>query len=117
MHPHTIELMETNTNTPEAKQPASAGCHPTTCSPSLLTPRTDLAIEDMTREGWDDLSELCRDLEIKLRSALGALAASRTNASLIQSLLYGSDGDCGAVRLASQIEDWCNEGLFPENAK
>jgi len=26
--------METNTNTPEAKQPASAGCHPTTCSPS-----------------------------------------------------------------------------------
>ncbi len=26
MHPHTIKLMETNTNTPEAKQPASAGC-------------------------------------------------------------------------------------------
>ena len=26
--------METNTNTPEAKQPASAGCHPTTCSAS-----------------------------------------------------------------------------------
>ena len=24
--------METNTNTPEAKQPPSAGCHPTTCS-------------------------------------------------------------------------------------
>ena len=29
--------METNTNTPEAKQPASAGCHPTTCPlPSQL---------------------------------------------------------------------------------
>jgi len=26
MHPHTNKLMETNTNTPEAKQPASAGC-------------------------------------------------------------------------------------------
>lgn len=24
--------MKTNSNTPEAKQPASAGCHPTTCS-------------------------------------------------------------------------------------
>ena len=34
MHPHTIKLMETNTNTPEAKQPPSAGCHRTTCSPS-----------------------------------------------------------------------------------
>lgn len=32
MHPHTIKLMETNTNTHEAKQPPSAGCHPTTCS-------------------------------------------------------------------------------------
>ena len=32
MHPHTIKLMETNSNTPEAKQPASEGCHPTTCS-------------------------------------------------------------------------------------
>ena len=35
MHPHTIKLMETNTNTPEAEQPASAGCHPTTCSASF----------------------------------------------------------------------------------
>jgi hypothetical protein len=26
MHPHTIKLMETNTNDTEAKQPASAGC-------------------------------------------------------------------------------------------
>ena len=26
MPPHTNELMETNTNTPEAKQPTSAGC-------------------------------------------------------------------------------------------
>jgi hypothetical protein len=26
--------METNTNDTEAKQPASAGCHPTTCSAS-----------------------------------------------------------------------------------
>jgi hypothetical protein len=26
--------METNTNTPEAKQPAGAGCHPTPCSES-----------------------------------------------------------------------------------
>ncbi len=34
MHPHTIKLMKTNSNTPEAKQPASAGCHPTTCSAS-----------------------------------------------------------------------------------
>jgi hypothetical protein len=36
--------METNTNTPEAKQPASAGCHPTTCSPSLI-PLKDTRIE------------------------------------------------------------------------
>jgi hypothetical protein len=28
--------METNTNTPEAKQPASAGCHPTPCSAFLI---------------------------------------------------------------------------------
>lgn len=28
MHPHTTKLMETNTNTPEAKEPASAGCIP-----------------------------------------------------------------------------------------
>lgn len=28
MHPHTNKLMETNSNTPEAKQPASAGCIP-----------------------------------------------------------------------------------------
>jgi len=26
MHPHTIKLMETNSNDTEAKQPASAGC-------------------------------------------------------------------------------------------
>lgn len=32
MYPHTIKPMETNTNTPEAKQPASAGCHHTPCS-------------------------------------------------------------------------------------
>ena len=32
MHPHTNKLMETNSNDTEAKQPASAGCHPTTCS-------------------------------------------------------------------------------------
>jgi hypothetical protein len=38
MHPHTNKLMEINTNTPEAKQPASAGCHPTTCSPSSFFP-------------------------------------------------------------------------------
>jgi len=31
--------METNTNTPEAKQPASAGCHPTTCSRLVLQRR------------------------------------------------------------------------------
>jgi hypothetical protein len=35
MQPHTNKLMETNTNTPEAKQPASAGCHPTPCYLSL----------------------------------------------------------------------------------
>ena len=40
MHPHTIKLMETNTNDTEAKQPAGAGCHPTACSPSD-TPETD----------------------------------------------------------------------------
>lgn len=28
MHPHTIKIMETNTNTPEAKHPPSAGCIP-----------------------------------------------------------------------------------------
>lgn len=33
--------METNTNDTEAKQPASAGCHPTTCSPRIPTPITD----------------------------------------------------------------------------
>jgi DnaJ-class molecular chaperone len=32
MHPHTNKAMETNTNDTEAKHPASAGCHPTTCS-------------------------------------------------------------------------------------
>jgi hypothetical protein len=30
--------METNSNDTEAKQPASAGCHPTTCSPSSMLP-------------------------------------------------------------------------------
>ena len=40
MHPHTIKLMETNLNDTEAKQPASAGCHPTTCSPSSVPPGT-----------------------------------------------------------------------------
>ena len=34
MHPHTIKLMGTNSNDAESKQPASAGCHPTTCSES-----------------------------------------------------------------------------------
>ena len=39
MHPHPENFMETNTNTPEAKQPASAGCHPTPCSPlEILEP-------------------------------------------------------------------------------
>ena len=28
--------MDTNSNTTEAKQPASAGCHPTTCSVSWM---------------------------------------------------------------------------------
>jgi len=33
-----------------------------------LTPRTDTAIENMIREGWDDLSELCRELEMECNS-------------------------------------------------
>ena len=48
MHPHTTKLMETNTNTPEAKQPASAGCHPTTCSSSSELPY-DSNTNDRTR--------------------------------------------------------------------
>ena len=42
--------METNTNIPEAKQPASAGCHPTTCSVSYLQ---DLA------EMWEECGRVC----------------------------------------------------------
>ncbi len=40
--------MKTNTNTLEAKQPASAGCHPTTCSRSFdgLLDSLDAWIED-----------------------------------------------------------------------
>jgi hypothetical protein len=57
------------------------------------------------------------ELETKLRSSLGALAASRTNASIIQSLLYGADGDCGAVRLASQIEEWCDAEISSHNVR
>jgi len=46
MHPHTKDnnmpeytLHDYDDN--EAKQPASAGCHPTTCSPSSDTPKSD----------------------------------------------------------------------------
>ena len=50
MHPHSIKLMETNTNTPEAKQPASAGCHRTTCCASFW------------RAGWErKLNEMVAD--------------------------------------------------------
>lgn len=35
-HPHPENFMNTNTNNTEAKDPASVGCHPTTCSPSLM---------------------------------------------------------------------------------
>ena len=37
-----------------------------------LTPRTDTAIENMIREGWDDLSELCRELEMECDSRKAA---------------------------------------------
>jgi len=65
--------METNTNTPEAKQPASAGCHPTTCSPKWIyhycavsQPRnigetcyTDgIATRDKPIITWEDYMEL-----------------------------------------------------------
>ena len=54
MHPHTIKLMETNTNTPEAKQSASAGCHHTTCSASWLEKLGgfQLTVDGKELKGW-----------------------------------------------------------------
>lgn len=54
MHPHTNKLMETNTNTPEAEQSASAGCHPTTCSASEFHRRyKEWVTSDPSAKRWD----------------------------------------------------------------
>lgn len=46
MPTHTNKIMETNANTPEARKPASAGCHPTNCSLSDV-PFHDLPTRDV----------------------------------------------------------------------
>lgn len=55
MHPHTENFMETNTNTPEANQPASAGCHPTPCSPSLCESKVEEIISALWAIVWATL--------------------------------------------------------------
>ena len=51
MHPHTTKLMKTNTNTPEAKQPPSAGCIPRLVLGSSDTPETDDLADEIYARG------------------------------------------------------------------
>lgn len=81
MHPHTNKLMETNTNTTEAKQPASAGCYHTPCSPDVLsTPETDSIWQEECCSGrsWYQIAENvkihARVIERQLNKARDAMA-------------------------------------------
>lgn len=108
MHPHPKNFMETNSNTPEAKQPASAGCHPTPCSPVFSD-----AIE--TRRLWDrylagdiittrDLFDFARKMEHerdKIHAALVKLDG-----------IYRHDLNHPAHR-----PDWLRDALSLENDK
>ena len=70
MHPHTIKLMETNTNTPEAKQPPSAGCHPTTCCPSLDCPHDELVAYIRSMRGGERVREMERSAMYGLKGTV-----------------------------------------------
>ena len=82
------------------------------------TPRTDKAAYYMGREGpdrdgerWCDLLNESRAIERELVKLKTAVERMGTDASAIQCLSYGPDGDCGAVRIADRIEYECYQIL------
>ena len=114
MHPHTIKLMETNSNTPEAKQPASAGCAPTAGSPLSdfekgpwsydlyadgLEPVALLNNPDHSQGEWVTLAQY-RKAEC---TALNALNLARTALETIERI-YGHAQHCGQCRLSRSLK-------------
>lgn len=112
MHPHTIELMETNTNDNEAKQPASAGCHPTTCSrlSDLLPPaeiveaaeRVKVWMEVNGYRNWQ-LAEIC-DRRI-------AYQRDQMEATLMLAARWGISSDGYSAEVSSRIRCWIIGGM------
>ena len=82
------------------------------------TPRTDKAAYYMGRTGehrdaerWCDLLNESRAIEREMVKLKAAVERMGTDASAIQCLSYGPDGDCGAVRIAERIEYECDQIL------